>query len=70
MYGKESRVEVSSLSIPVSNNYLDFTSESVKPCTEYEFVVQAVSNTSRLPLSLNSSTVSGVFITGNKYVHL
>ena len=71
VYGKElDGVEVPSLRRPVSHSYLDFTSDSVTNCAEYEFVVQAVTNISLVLPSQNSSAVSGDFISGSKCVHL
>ena len=68
VYGKEHGVPF--LSVTVSNTYLDFTSDSVTHCAGYEFMVQAVINISHAPPSQNSSTVSGVFISGSKCGHL
>lgn len=65
VYGTQNGVEVPSLSdVPVFNNYLNFTSESVNHCAEYEFVVQAMINISHVPPSRNSSAVAGYFIDG------
>jgi len=70
VYGKADGVEVPSLSgVQVFNNYLNFTSESVNHCAEYAFEVQAVTNISHVPPSLNSPAVSGYFIDG-ECVHL
>jgi len=70
VYGKADGVEVPSLSgVPVFNNYLNFTSESVNHCAEYEFVVQALSNISHVPPSQNVSSDSEFFI-GGEYTHV
>ena len=52
-----------SLSVPVSNNYLDLASES-DYCTRHEFVVEAVSNISHELRRQNSSAISGYFVSG------
>ena len=69
VYGKKDGVHMPSLSGPVSNTYFDLASES-DYCTEYEFVVEAVSNISHEHARQNSSTVSGYFIGGEFYFNI
>ena len=63
LYTKKAEVHMPSLSGPVSNNYFDLASES-DYCSEYEFVVEAVSNISHEHARQKSSFVSGYFAGG------